>query len=158
MNVTSRSHQYRQNTALPGFPSVCTQTNTTRWHFTVKIRVAAFYGQQLHPFRHSHHTRITTSSHVINIINKETFSFTLTFLLPSSWYDVTCHKDITTSIHIKPLCRAAKTKTILGFKLVFILPSSGYNVTGHEGLTTTTFYGLRVKQKISFRLTFASAT
>ena len=26
--------------------------------------------------------------------------------------------------------------------------------TGHEGLTTTTFYGHRVKQKISFRLNF----
>ena len=48
----------------------------------------------------------------------------------------------------------ATNKIILGFHLVSILPSSRYDVIRHEGFTTTTFYGHRVKQKISFRLNF----
>ena len=89
-------------------------------------------------------------SHMTNIINKKTFSFPLTFLVPSSWYDVTHHKDVTTSIHIQNLYTVQLKQKIIGFQLVFILPSSVYDVTGHEGLTTTTLYGYRVKQKLAF--------
>ena len=66
----------------------------------------------------SSHSGNNCYSHVTNIINKKTFFFPITFLLPSSWYDVTRHKDITTSIHIQNLC-TVQLKTNIGISTRF---------------------------------------
>ena len=58
-DVTVSSVEVKHDNA--GIPSVCTLTNIAYLHFTVKMRVADFYGQQLHRFI-IHHTRVTTAT------------------------------------------------------------------------------------------------
>jgi hypothetical protein len=112
--------------------------NSSRQHFIVKMRVAAFYSQKLRRQIHRRRTRVTTATVLLHtsvtwpyICSK--FTFPLTLILPSSWDDVTAHKGITTSFNDRHV--SITITTIKEYRIDFLSYSVLY---GKTSLVTTT--------------------